>query len=283
VWVFSDHGSEAMVPYLARTGRTLEEAIAEVFGNSVRTFVGEHDGTALQSGQIISSRVTRRARGKRREVGSRRRLGGRSGMRPRVHSSAAAMARMHILAAEPVVAAMGPIGHVYIERTLDFEEWDHLAQVLVARAQIPLVAIVDDEGHVHVWTPQGRFVLPEDAARLFDPEHPFFHELARDFVALCRHPDAGDFVLGGWSRQGPSWVFSIENGSHAGPGLEETHAFALLPRNAPTRTAGKDYLRPLDLRQAALRHLGRLVVPEMSPTRDKRRDLRTAAATSVSP
>lgn len=40
--------------------------------------------------------------------------------------------------------------------------------------------------------------------------------------------------------------------------MEETHAFVLLPRGTSVETAGKGYLRPLDLRRAALRHLGRL-------------------------
>jgi len=85
--------------------------------------------------------------------------------------------------------------------------------------------------------------------------------MAQDFVTLTRHPNAGDLVLWGWSRGGPSYTFPVENGAHAGPGLEETHAFALLPDDAPIDMGGKTCLRPLDLRNAVLRHLGRDASP----------------------
>jgi endonuclease/exonuclease/phosphatase family metal-dependent hydrolase len=51
--------------------------------------------------------------------------------------------------------------------------------------------------------------------------------------------------------------FPQENGAHAGPGPEETHAFALLGSSVylPSRTHG--YLRPLDLRRAAFHAMGR--------------------------
>jgi hypothetical protein len=181
----------------------------------------------------------------------------------RERRDAAELARLEFSAAshEPIVAAMGPIGHIYLEGALTHRERSRIAESLVERARIPMVAVVEDRDHIRVWQREGQFLLPEDAARVFAPDHPFLEEIVRDFMLLCRHPDAGDLVLWGWSRTGASCVFSIESGSHAGPGLEETHAFALLPRDAPVRAGDKGYLRPLDLRQAALRHLGRDVGP----------------------
>jgi len=239
VWVFSDHGNEETVSYPQRTGRTLQEAIAEVVGGGIRTFVGEHDNPVVPLRRTHSSRV------------------GRSGIRPRVRWSVKAATPLHFYTAEPVVAAMGPIGHVYIDRPLDRPERDRLARALVERAQIPMVAVVEDRDRICVWRKEGQFVLPEDAALVFAPDHPFREEVAHDFITLCRHPDAGNFVLWGWDRSGSSCAFSIESGSHGGPGLEETHAFLLSPVEAPIRVGEGGYLRPLDLRNAALRHLGR--------------------------
>jgi len=244
VWVFSDHGSEEMVSCLRKTGRTLEDAVREVFGGAVKTFVGEHDDTRLR---LVSPRSS---------------LAGRSSIRPRVrpHRESRAPA---VVQQEPVVAAMGPIGHVYIDRIPGRQERNRLAQSLVHRAQIPMVTAVEDHDHVRVWLKEGQFVLPDEAVLVFAPDHPFLEEMVRDFIALCRHPDAGDFILWGWSRAGSSCAFSTESGSHAGPGAEETHAFALLPVDAPVQLHEKAYLRPLDLRQAALRYLGRDVSQQM--------------------
>ncbi len=239
VWVFSDHGSEETVSYPQKTGRTLPEAITEVFGGAIQTFVGEHD--------VVGTPFNR----------TRRSLGGRSSIRPRVTRSRES-GRPLIEHPEPIVAAMGPIGHVYIDQELDRDERSRFAESLIERAEIPTVTAVEDRDHVRMWTKEGQFVLPDDAALLFPRDHPFLADLVSDFLALCRHPDAGDFVLWGWARREPSCAFSIESGSHGGPGLEETHAFALLPADAPTRIGAKGYLRPLDLRQAALEYLGRV-------------------------
>ncbi len=239
VWVFSDHGSEETVSYLQKTGRTLPEAITDIFGGTIRTFVGEHDtvGTPFHR--------------------TRRSLAGRSSIRPRVTRSRESHKPL-IEHREPIVAAMGPIGHVYIDQELDQDGRSRFAQSLIERAEIPTVTAVEDRDHVRMWTKDGQFVLPDDAAFVFPRDHPFLEDLVGDLMALCRHPDAGDFVLWGWDRRGAPCVFSIESGSHGGPGLEETHAFALLPASAPIRTGAKGYLRPLDLRRAALGYLGRV-------------------------
>ena len=238
VWIFSDHGSEEMVPYFDRNGRTLREAIAEAFDGTVWAFVAEH--------AIAAARSPR----------TRRYVAGRSNMRPQL------LLRLpryepSVPQLQPVVAAMGPLGHLYIEQAFEDDERSRLARALVERARIPMVTAVDGQGRVCVWVAGGEFALPEDAAQVFAPGHPFLREMTEDFIALCRHPEAGDFVLWGWSRYGPTCTFPIEHGSHGGPGLEETHAFALLPVDAPVQVNPHGWFRPLDLREAALRHLGR--------------------------
>jgi hypothetical protein len=237
VWVFSDHGSEEMDRCVRQTGWTLQEAVAQVFGGTTRTYVGERPPGAQAAGMDYPG-------------------SGRSSIRPRV-TPGRERREPAVEPSQPIVAAMGPIGHVYVDRVLDHRERERLARSLVERAQIPMVTAVDGRDHVRVWRKDGSFTLPDDAAQVFEPDHPFGAEIVGDFMALCRHPDAGEFVLWGWNRLGTSCAFSIESGSHGGPGLEETHAFALLPRGTPIETGAKGYLRPLDLRQAALRHLGR--------------------------
>jgi hypothetical protein len=246
VWVFSDHGSEEMVSCLRQTRQTLQETIVEIFGAAVTISMGEHDGLSDRSGTARTS------------------LAGRSSIRPRMiprrdgrDFAEPAPIRSQAGRHEPVIAAMGPIAQVYIDGPLNRHERDRIARTLVERAQIPMVTSVEGRDHVRVWMEQGQFLLPEDAALVFAPDHPFLEEVVADFLTLCRHPDAGEFILWGWGRSGSSCVFSIESGSHGGPGLEETHAFALLSDHAPIRIGEKGYLRPLDLRQAALRHLGR--------------------------
>jgi len=236
VWIFSDHGSEEMVPYVYQNGRALPEAIAEAFDGTVKAFVVEHDGAAVRS----------------RRTGLY--VAGRSNIRPQLLLRRPRQ-EPPVQQQQPVVAAMGPLGHLYIEQRFEGPERNRLAQALVERARIPMVTVVSGEGHVRVWTAEGAFLLPEDAARVFGPSHPFLADVTEDFIALCRHPDAGDFVLWGWSRSGYCCTFPLEHGSHGGPGPEETHGFALLPDDAPVHARRQGYARPLDLREAALRCL----------------------------
>ncbi len=148
---------------------------------------------------------------------------------------------------EPTVTAMGPIGFVYLNRPADEQKRERLAAALVA----------EDRKMVRAWTRRGPFTLPQQADQILTPNHPFFTEVKQDLIMLCHHPSAGDFVISGWNRMGRCYSFPVESGSHGSPGLEETHAFALLPQDIwlPRNPAGP--LRPLALRQAALYHLGR--------------------------
>ena len=237
IWIFSDHGSEGATPYPVKYGRTLEEAIGELFQGLGESLVGEHDVTGIQFKRMRSYMLHRSS--------------------PEPRTTAGQESKAPVGWSKPVIAAMGPVGHLYMDRPLDDSHRRRLAQLLVERAQVPMVAVADGFERALVWTKRGQFVLPEDASLVFTSDHPFLEEMAEDFVALCRHQNAGDFVLWGWSRDEPPITFPLENGAHAGPGLEETHAFALLPADAPLGNDRKGYMRPLDLRDAAMRHLGR--------------------------
>ncbi len=233
VWIYSDHGNEETLPYPDANGRTIEEAVAAVFHAGVAVAEVESHDRGVQSRRMSSFGLSNRQ--------VRKALAEKPAAAPTT---------------TPIVAAMGPVGHIYVPEPLDAEAREQAAQRLLG-VDVPMVLVNADQGRVYVYTRQGRFVLPDDAVEVFGSNHPFLHEMVDDLVALCHHPNAGDFVICGYNREGPSYSFPLENGSHAGPGAEETHAFALLPGDAlPAGLLSKPYLRPLDLRAAALHHLG---------------------------
>lgn len=78
-----------------------------------------------------------------------------------------------------------------------------------------------------------------------------------DLIALAHHPDAGSLILFGWRSGSKRITFPSEHGAHAGFAPTETHAFALLPQDAPLPARAQRYLRPSDLKGAALHVLGR--------------------------
>lgn len=244
VWIYSDHGQEACVPYAALTGRSLEDAVSQSFA---RTLQQSH-GIAAAVGSEQSHRV--------------RGLGGRPArwMLPTYDNGGAETEDQDV-----TVAAMGPIGHVYLNRSVDPDGLDALARDLVLAAFIPAVLAPRSDGKACAWTTDGTFTLPAEAERILGTDHPFLEEAARDLVDLCHHADAGDLVLCGWRPGNRPVSFPIENGAHGGPGPEETGAFALLPHDAPLRNKTR-VARPIDLRQAALSHLGRLKAPPMPRT-----------------
>jgi endonuclease/exonuclease/phosphatase family metal-dependent hydrolase len=125
-------------------------------------------------------------------------------------------------------------------------------------------------------TAEGRFELPRDAAAVLGADHPFLNEAAADLARLCHHPRAGDIVIFGW-RQGAEPVsFAFENGAHGGAHRQETTGFALLPRGTRLPEPHGDYLRPAELRRAALAQLGRGSAGRRRPRGRAARSLRIA-------
>lgn len=148
------------------------------------------------------------------------------------------------------VTAMGPLGHIYVNKALNSESLCSYAKKLVLQVKIPLV--LTREGlRIFAWTARGCFIFPDEAQKIFGPGHPFLEEIKEDLLRVCHHPDAGEFVIAGWCEGAEAISFPLEYGAHAGMGPEETHSFALLPMDAPVKTEkNKIYLRPLDLRHA---------------------------------
>ena len=248
LWIYSDHGQEHTLPYEYEHGRTLQEAVAEVFGQA----------------QFRSRRDPRLPR-RRAQAPRSNWLG--TGFLTRAFFGDKAIDDPPD--PEPVtIAAMGPLAHLYPREELTPENKEKIAAELVSTAKIPIVLAASEPGKALAWTSQGRFELPEQAGELFGEHHPFLPELGHDMVELCHHPNAGVLVLSGWRSDGRPITFPIENGAHAGPGPEETRAFALLPADAPVARGGRRYLRAGNLRDAALHVLGRSPLPtEARPVR----------------
>ena len=256
VWVYSDHGQEHTQPYDKVHGRSFAEAVAEVFarhqGEPIRYQSSGQRGVQLQRVRLFGGKQVQRlfpVNNLRQEETDDPKL---------------------------TVAPLGPVALIYYERELAAAERTAVARALVEQAKAPLVLIKDDPGRARAWSDAGEFALPEDAAEILGTGHPFLDEATQDLIALCHHPDAGDFIACGW-RAGvqPGYSFAIENGAHGGAGPDETNAFALLPRDIPLSSSGRDYLRPGDLRRAALQFLGRSEIKApKAPRRDTAQTLR---------
>ncbi|MBE9487415.1 MAG: endonuclease/exonuclease/phosphatase family protein [Chloroflexi bacterium] len=237
VWIYSDHGQVRVLPYHQQQGLTIEEAVAAVFNK-----LSEENGQVLKKtpGSIQTQRV--------HLLGDKnfQRLFSRFGINSREESEK-----------QVAVAALGPVGFVYPPRKLSADEREFVARELTHRHKVPLVVVKEGSERLCAWTDDGKFYLPEQTAEVLGTDHPFLDEIKQDLVSLCQHPGAGDFVLLGWRKGMPAVSFAVENGAHAGATPEETRAFNLLPKDTALPVREHDYLRPIDLRRAALHHLGR--------------------------
>ncbi|MDP2112374.1 MAG: endonuclease/exonuclease/phosphatase family protein [Thiobacillus sp.] len=237
VWVYSDHGQVAVRPYQQVQGYSLEDAVTAAFEKLGATGLKVRPQGA---GGIQTQRV--------------RFLGGRKLQRlfsvPGIDGDEADEAH-------PLVAALGPVGHVYLPQDMTGDARDFVARELARTHLVPLVLSMAGPGMLCARTEAGEFRLPQDRAALLGAQHPFLDALGEDLVRLCEHAEAGDLVLLGWRHGVTPMSFATENGAHAGASPDETHGFALLPQDAPLAAREHDYLRPIDLRNAALQHLGR--------------------------
>ncbi len=250
VWIYSDHGQEDTLPYHDLTGKTVQSAVLAVLADG--TAERPNDGNDESSIQYQRSQW----------------LGGGRMRRalfqhiPRLPSQQDA----ELPAAS--VLAMGPIGHVYTRSTLSPDDKETVARRLVEEARIPIVLWSDGPDSAVAWTSKGRFRLLDDAAAVLGKDHPLLDVVARDLAALCRHPDAGELLLCGWRPDDRPISFAYERGAHAGPGVDETRGFLLLPGDAPLSFDDRDYVRPRELRRAALGVLGLAAdKPSDRPTR----------------
>jgi endonuclease/exonuclease/phosphatase family metal-dependent hydrolase len=253
IWIYSDHGQEDVLPYPKLHGIEIEEAIAKVF----KTVVNDKNKSAESHG-IQSHRA--------------RYLGGNKIQK--LFSTYADVIKNTALNT-PVIAAMGPLGQVYSPYVLSKHERDIIAKQLVIEAKVPLVLVKEEQNQAIAWMQDQRFTLPQDRALVFGTNHPFLDELTDDMLRVCHHKHAGEFVICGWHTGVPCQTFRLENGSHAGPGENETHAFALLPGDTLLPETKQNYLRSLDLRLAAQNILGHKKIE--LPTRTSRNNTKNTS------
>jgi endonuclease/exonuclease/phosphatase family metal-dependent hydrolase len=234
VWVYSDHGQESTTPYESVSGSTIQAADAEI----VEGCCG--DAAAID--------FDTNAAGRARWLGTSRIVAALFGDDIFENQNRRSGVQ---------VQAVGPLGLVYIARPCSLEQRIDIAEKLVREKHVPMAVLAaSNQSAAIAVTSNGRYQLPDDAVKVFGSRHPFSHEVARDLVELCHHVDAGDLVISGWSQKG-AVCFARQNGAHAGPGPNETGAFALLPRDTSLQTADKSFLRPAELRQTAERFLRR--------------------------
>lgn len=165
------------------------------------------------------------------------------------------------------VAAMGPVGHLYLIHPRAQAQRHQLAERLVRRGHVPGVLLCGESGKLEWYYDDKKIIVPDEAAAVLPHPGALKTEVASDLLHLCRQKFAGDIILLGWSPKNVAVSFVNEHGSHAGPGLEETQGFALLPAFAKLPAHAKEFLRPNDLRAAALHYLKRQLIP--SPARRK--------------
>lgn len=237
LWVYSDHGQVKVRPFHQAQGYPLAQAVKETFDklNITSEMILTEDTNSVQTRRVrlLGGNIIQRLFA----------VGDHNGE------------NIHNL--QPVMTALGPVAHVYAPQTLTRAEKTFIATELVQSHQVPVVLTQLKPGTVSAHTATCERQIPQEMEALFGAEHPFIDTLGEDLLRLCEHPDAGDFILLGWRDGLTPLSFAEENGAHAGVTPEETNGFALLPSDTPLPADGSDYLRPTDLRNAVLQHLGR--------------------------
>ncbi len=236
VWVYSDHGQEDTDSYTMKYNGSVQEAVAEIFKefDATADFLPlDKNGEQLQRARFLGLSFIEKI------------------------FSQPNVVQDNSLEKKLVVTAIGPTGNIYLPRKMSKEELHRFARELVDKAKIPVVMLPQEGPEVRVWSEEGEFTLPQDAKKILGEGHPFFSQVTEDLIRVCHHPNAGDLTFMGFKPGVKPMTFPVENGSHAGPGPEETNGFALLPIDIIPRRRDRTYITPTDLRFAALRFLKR--------------------------
>jgi hypothetical protein len=131
VWIYSDHGQEDTVSYAMEYGRSVQEAVAEIFKG--------FDATADFLPFDKSGEQLRRAR-----------FLGLSFIE-KIFSDAG-FGQEDYLEKKLIVTAIGPTGNIYLPREMSAEEKHRFARELVDTAKIPVVMLPEEGVQVRVWT-----------------------------------------------------------------------------------------------------------------------------------
>ena len=238
LWVYSDHGQEQTTPYPPRYGRSINEAIEEAYDRFVGMSHPEHKTKAVHSQTPTMAHRMYYLGGIFRKLFVNQ--GTVNGNHKRL-----------------TVVAKGGVGHVYLTKQLIIGEKDIFAKEMIRTAKVPLVFAQTEGNKILAWNEKGRYVFPEQAFEVLGSDHPYLTEVTEDLIKICNHPKAGDFVICGLKPDGTYDNFVFEHGDHGGPGIDETDAFAVLPAGMKVRSPDRTHILTKDLREAALRLLGR--------------------------
>ena len=242
VWIFSDHGQETVRSYVEEYHKSLGDVILEglrTLGNAGVKGFRELPDYAARTPWIAIAQTHAHEQAHERPTDA-------SPAEERAFT----------------IAARGPVGHVYFVKSLSADQKLALARWLVRDGKVPGVLFSKSPGKALWVHPKGETLFP-DAAESFLP-HPdgIRREMAHDVVTWCENPNSGDLMLLGWNPDTHPLTFPVERGSHAGPGIEETQGFVLLPPNTRVPAEAREFLRPTTLRAAALHALGRKRLPQ---------------------
>lgn len=166
-----------------------------------------------------------------------------------------------------LVAAMGPVGHVYFPEPLDDEKKRALARRLTTQGGIPAVLHRASDGSITWHEGEKEFLLPDENLPAFASHSPALRGVINeDLIELCKNRDAGELILLGWDPKEPR-SFAPEKGAHAGPGVQETRGFLLIPPGTHLPEGTDDFVRPSALRLAAMSLLGRMPALQSRPAK----------------
>lgn len=249
VWVYADHGQQAVQAYEKKYHKNFSKAAADVFSQYLKRPVdyrsSGHRGIQLQRIRMLGGKLTQ-------QLFARLLANIKNTDTPLSTSTDTE---------QLTIAPLGPIAHLYYNHKLSAQQLSDLAAALVSEAHVPLVLHKHSATSVHATTRAGEYSLAQNPVAVLGAEHPYLEAACKDLIELCHHPDAGVLIACGYTPGGQALSFAIENGAHGGSSIDETSTFALLPADieltgqhtAPSRKVA----RPCDLRHAALRFLGR--------------------------
>jgi endonuclease/exonuclease/phosphatase family metal-dependent hydrolase len=243
LWVYSDHGQEAVEPFEVAAGERISLAVRRVA-----------EGLGLPE-RLPESPASDASRGTRRG-------GEGEAEADRALIEEDTLVKVALPSEQDPdaswtdglrVVQSGPVAHVYLSERLDDETMRRFACGIVEDGGAPIAVIETSEG-VRAFFPGGEADALGEPRAWLGAEHPYAEAVARDVKELVEHPDAGAVVLFGWRPGRESLSFATEQGAHGGPGAEETTAFLLAPSDAevtlPTPEEGP--FRLAHLREAVL-------------------------------
>ncbi len=232
VVIISDHGQEDIIDYPKITGKSMNDAVDDVFVNEKSDSPDEKHGIQNLRSVLLDKKFFQNLSSFINFKNSPQRL---------------------------MATAIGPLGHIYLKEAVRPERKQEYAKRLVQEANIPLVLYTGESEKVMAAIPEGVYELADKKAKVLGEKHPYLNEVATDLIRVVRHEDAGDFVISGWRPDDKPVSFVVQNGAHGGPGMAETDAFVLKPNSFDMKLPEeRSYYKLNELRQAVLRYLERI-------------------------